>query len=119
MSSLPIGPIVKALNALLSNNVVRLFVLAVASVYTGYTLYPVPDFLNKMFDTSVVFKYLILMLVLAASIFPLDESKTLLVLGIPVLVLCLFELMRKYEQVGSLTGVLGMDCPAEEPVKEE
>ena len=114
MSFIPIGPIVNALNLLLSNNVVRLFVLAVASVCTGYTLYPVPDFLNKMFDTSIIFKYLILMLVLAASIFPLDESKTILVLGVPVLVLCMFEAMRRYESAGSLSGMLGMDCPSKE-----
>ena len=111
-SILPVGPIVVALNSLLQNNVIRMFILAVASVYTGYTLYPVPEFLDQMFYKSVFFKYLILVLVLAASIFPLNESNALLVLGVPVLVLGFFELMRKYESAGSIAGMMGVDCPS-------
>jgi hypothetical protein len=114
MSFIPVSPIANVLNALLSNNMGRLFILAVASVYTGYTLYPVPKFLDNLFYTSNVFKYLILVLVLGASIFPLDESKTMLVLTVPALVLIFFEMLRQYDSSGSLSGMLGLDCPDKE-----
>jgi hypothetical protein len=84
----------QGLNILLRNNVVRLFILTVTSVYAGYTLNPVPFFLKKAFDRSMIFKYLILMFGLAASNFPLDESKTCLAIGVPVIVLFLFEMMK-------------------------
>ena len=111
---LPVNMIARVLNMLLENDMFRLFVLAVASVYTGYTLYPVPKFLDNMFYVSSAFKYLILLLVLSASIYPLDGSKTLMVLVVPLFVLALFELMRRYEKLGSVAGALGLSCDKSE-----
>lgn len=86
------------LNLMLRNDFVRLLILAIMSVYTGYTLYPVPDFLNEIFNTSYVAKYLVLMLVLSASIYPLDSGKVILVLLVPLFVLLLFHFLRAYEK---------------------
>lgn len=104
-------PVVRLLNAFLHNDMFRLFVLAVASVYTGYTLYPVPKFLDDMFYTSNLFKYLILLLVLGASIYPLNDTKTYMIFVVPLLVLLFFQFLRNYEKEGSIIGALNLTCP--------
>jgi len=117
-STIPLNFVSNAINSLLSNNSVRMTILLIASVFTGYTLYPIPAFLNDMFDTSIVFKYFILFFVLVASIYPLDQTKLILAIGVPVVILCFFEIMRNYQQyldkVPSIRTVLGWDCPDHE-----
>lgn len=103
---LMLSSVVQFINTFLQNGTFRVFVLVVTSVFTGYTLYPVPKTLDNMFYVSHVFKYLILMLVLASSMHPLNESSLFLVVVVPVLVLLMFRFLRKYEEKGTLRDAL-------------
>ena len=95
-------PIAQMLNILLSNNTMRFFVLMVTSVYTGYTLYPVPKFLDELFYSSDIFKYLTLMFLLSTSMYPVTSENIYTILLIPGLVLLFFKLLRKYDTTRSL-----------------
>jgi hypothetical protein len=89
------------LNKLFSNDYFRIFIMLVASVYAGYTLQPVPRKLNKMFDTSHFFKYLILFAGSVTALYPLDEKKLAMCVIMPLVVLVVFEMMRRYEKRSS------------------
>jgi hypothetical protein len=98
------------INALLSNDYLRTFLLTVAGVYAGYTLQPVPRKLNKLFDTSTPFKFLILFIMILTAYYPIDNHKVILALLIPILVLTFFEFLRQADDmegedlIGSIKG---------------
>ena len=86
------------LNYLLSNDHIRMFVMLVASVYAGYTLYPVPANLDKMFNESNVFKYFILFFGAVIALYPVNEHSLALCATGPILVLGFFELIRRHNK---------------------
>jgi hypothetical protein len=85
------------LNSTLDNVHFRYAVLVIVSVFAGYTLQPVPKYLNSLFDTSILLKYAIQVLVLATAAYPLNDENIFPVLLAPVVVLGIFELLRKFE----------------------
>jgi hypothetical protein len=63
------------LNYLFKNRTFRMFIFLFASVFLGYTLQPVPEWLNNIFDTSNIAKFLIIFTVGILSFYPLDKEE--------------------------------------------
>lgn len=75
----------------------RMFLLALLSVWMGYILYPLPLSLAYLFHFSPVFKYVVLAMFIAVSVYPLDMNDLWIVLFVPLLILGGFELVRSLE----------------------
>lgn len=103
---LPFSLVSQFINTFLQNRIFRIVVVVITSVFTGYTLYPVPQFLDSMFYTSSLFKYLILMFAIASSMYPLNEQTVLLAVVVPAVVLYTFHFLRKYNEKGNLRDAL-------------
>ena len=84
-------------NKLLENDYFRIFFLLITGVFIGYTLQPVPKWLNNLFDNSVIFKFIVLFIVGAVAVFPLDKYKTFKVALGAITVLFLFYLTRQID----------------------
>lgn len=84
-------------NKLLGNDYFRIFFLLITGVFIGYTLQPVPKWLNYLFDNSIIFKFIILFMVGIIAGHPLDKSKTFKVALGAFIVLFLFYLARQID----------------------
>lgn len=89
--------IARILNVALRSDALRMFILLVSSVMIGYTLQPVPKWLDQYFDHSNILKFLILMGVGLTAVYPLNNSEVILVAALSILVLALFSWFRKID----------------------
>jgi hypothetical protein len=87
------------LNYIFSNNFFRFLALLFASVFAGYILQPVPEWLNNLFNTSNLFKYFILVIVGIITVYPLDEAEIVYIFIGSAIILILFEFMRNFDKV--------------------
>lgn len=86
------------LNSLVSNDYIRMVLFLITGVFMGYTLQPVPEWINTLFKDSQVFKAIILLTIGIIAGYPLESTGKLLVIVIGVVVtLFLFEYARKYK----------------------
>ncbi len=92
---------VETTNNIFSNNYLRVFLLLITGVYMGYTLQPVPKWLNKMFDTSILLKFAILFIAGSISLYPLNNNSLMWVTVGSILTLGLFQYMRKMDETKS------------------
>lgn len=86
--------LVQVLNTSLQSVYVRGFIFMLAGVYMGYTLQPVPEWLNDLFNTSNPFKFVILFFTSIAATYPLNNESVMVALVSSFVVLTLFEVMR-------------------------
>ena len=84
-------------NKSISNDFVRVTLLMLAGVLAGYTLQPVPKWINYYFDNSPVFKYLIILFIGLTAVYPLDKTKFTNVAVGSLIVLILFTVLRKVD----------------------
>jgi len=82
------------LNLILSNSWTRALLFVVSTVFIGYTLQPIPDSLNRLFNTSTLFKFGVIVVCLACTAWPMSDNDILMILVISALTLYVFELMR-------------------------
>lgn len=68
--------ILNSYNQLLSNKYVYIIIFLITTVLIGYTLQPVPLFLNYLFDNSVIFKFVIMFIVVSTYYFSKDNKLT-------------------------------------------
>jgi hypothetical protein len=101
-------------NTLFANDFFRLASLILAGVFAGYTLQPVPRWLNRLFDTSVVFKFFVITVIGITAVYPLNKSKFVNVVISAALLLAIFEVMRGYDK-----PVVEAPQPQEEVVLQE
>lgn len=80
------------------NDFFRLISLLIAGVFAGYTLQPVPKWLNEQFDNNVIFKFAILVVIGITALYPIDEKKFVYIVLTSVITLALFEILRKFEK---------------------
>jgi hypothetical protein len=92
VSSVDIG------NTSLKNDYFRMLILIVSGVFIGYTLQPVPKWLNNLFDTSNVFKFFVLFAVGSIAVYPLNKNNIVWVTTASIGCLYLFHLARLYDQ---------------------
>ena len=81
----------------LHNDYLRTILLLVSSVFIGYTLQPVPKWLNKLFDTSHIFKFLILFTAGCVAVYPVNNNNIKWVVVCSILTLVFFHVARKYD----------------------
>lgn len=87
--------VINSLNSVFSNDLIRYGTIVLTGVYAGYTLQPVPRFLNDLFDNSTLFKLLILLFIGFSNFYPLDATKVQYIVIISIAILLLFNHMRK------------------------
>lgn len=81
-------------NHFFKNDYFRTFLLLISGVFMGYTLQPVPKWLNKLFDTSPLIKFLVLFISGCISVYPLNKNNIILVFVGSVLTLIFFQCAR-------------------------
>lgn len=91
--------IIDNLNHIFANNFFRFLALLFASVFAGYALQPVPQWLNDLFNVSNLFKYFILVIIGITTVYPLDEAEVVYIFIGSAVILILFEFMRKFDKV--------------------
>ncbi len=101
-------------NTLFANDFFRLASLITAGVFAGYTLQPVPRWLNRLFDTSVAFKFLVIVVIGITAVYPVNRTKFIHVVISAALILAIFEVMRGYDK-----PVVEAPKPQEEVVLQE
>jgi hypothetical protein len=84
-------------NNILSMDFVRILLLLLTSVYIGFTLQPVPETLNKLFNNSNLFKFLILFIFGSIALYPLDNKKTINLSMSCIILLYLFNYLRNLD----------------------
>lgn len=87
-----------SVNGALSNDFIRSFLIVVTGVFAGYTLQPVPEWLNNLFDTSHLFKFIVIMIIGMTVLYPLDTPKMASVVGVSALTLLVFFLARRFDE---------------------
>ena len=84
-------------NNILSIDFIRILLLLLTSVYIGYTLQPVPETLNNLFNNSNLFKFLILFICGSTSLYPLDDQKIMYIFISSIIILLLFNYLRNLD----------------------
>ena len=97
-SSIIIEKSVGVNNELLHNDYLRIALLLVTGVFMGYTLQPVPKWLNKLFDTSHTLKFFILFIAGCITVYPVNKNNIIWVGLGSALTLGFFQLARKYDK---------------------
>jgi hypothetical protein len=93
-----INNFVKNINNILSNDYLRVFLLLVTGVYMGYTLQPVPKWLNNMFDTSIILKFMVLFIAGSIALYPINNNSLIWVTVGSILTLAVFQYMRNMDK---------------------
>lgn len=75
-----------------------MFLLLISGVFAGYTLQPVPKWLNNLFDTSNILKFSVLFVGGAISVYPLTQENIITVTLCSVIILFLFQMARNYDK---------------------
>ena len=85
-------------NIFLKNNYLRIILLLVTGVFMGYTLQPVPKWLNNMFDTSHTLKFFVLFIAGCIAVYPVNKNNIVWVFMGSLGTLYLFYLFRLYDK---------------------
>lgn len=97
----PDGPatyfLTKSANKFLNIEILRYIILIVSSVFMGYTLQPVPEWLNNLFNTSYILKFSIMVAAAMVALYPLDDNEVSYIFIGSFLSLLLFMIFRKVE----------------------
>lgn len=83
------------INKLLDNLYLKTFLIILTGIYAGYTLQPVPKWLNNLFDTNLIFKFIIILIIGLTMLHPIDKNKLMVIIICTVLILGLFEFFKK------------------------
>lgn len=89
-----INKLVILLNNIFKNNYIRFVLLLCSSVFMGYTLQPVPQWLNNLFNTSNILKFLVLFISGCTTLYPIDKNNIVWIIFGSILTLVLFEYAR-------------------------
>jgi len=84
-------------NYLFKSDRLRLSLLLIISIFLGYTLQPVPKLLNKIFNNSMTFKFLIIFMLGLLTVYPLDINELYIIFYSTIAILLIFELLRLYD----------------------
>ena len=88
--------IILNINKIFNNDFIRLFCSILTGIYAGYTLQPVPHWLNTLFNKSQLFKFIIIMIIGITAVYPIDKNKLINITLSATIILMLFEFFRKF-----------------------
>ena len=83
------------INTALSNKHTYAFFTLFSGIFLGYTLQPVPNWLNDIFNTNQLFKYFVIVIVGLTVTYPVDKTEFIAIIIIAAVILVLLELMRE------------------------
>lgn len=106
-------------NWILRNDFIRIFLLIALNVAIGYTFQPVPKWVNNLFDTSTLFKFVIMFVLGCVSVYPLNATNLLWVLVCTVVVLLFMAGLRKLDKKEAEIKTEVSAEPKKEPVVEQ
>lgn len=87
--------IINIINKILDNTLIKTFLIILTGIYAGYTLQPVPKWLNNLFDNNLIFKFIIILIIGLTILHPIDMNKLIIIIICTILILGLFEYFRK------------------------
>ena len=90
---------VKSVNNTFSNDFFKLFSLLLTGIFAGYTLQPVPKWLNKLFDSSHIFKFFIIFVIGITSVYPINKNKISNIFISSVVILVIFSVFRYIDTI--------------------
>ena len=90
--------IVDTINDVFSNDLVRLFLIILTGIVAGYTLKPVPKWLDNLFNTSYILKFIIIQTFGILVVYPINKSKLINIILITLMILILFEIFRNIDK---------------------
>ena len=70
----------------------------ISGVFIGYTLEPIPKTLEKLFKTSIIFKFIILFITACIYVYPLNRQHIINIVICSILALVIFEGIRIYDK---------------------
>jgi hypothetical protein len=92
-----IEKIVTINNNIFSNDYIRTFVIIISGVFIGYTIQPIPKWLNNIFDNSQLFKFFVLFYTGAIALYPLTKDKIKWIIVSVLVIMYLFRVFRNYK----------------------
>lgn len=98
LSNILIDKTVEYNNYFLKNEYVRIILLIISSVLVGYTLQPIPKWLNNLFDNSKIFNFFILFLAGTITVYPVNKNNLMCVTIGSILALILFQSARNLDK---------------------
>ena len=94
------------LNILFENIYLKSLLFLLSSVFVGYTLQPVPEWLNHLFNTSIILKFFILFISYVSIFNPMDSKKILISFDCCISILILFEISRRKDVEKKMKKIL-------------
>jgi hypothetical protein len=90
---------IKTVNNTFSNDFFKLISLLLTGIFAGYTLQPVPKWLNKLFDNSNIFKFIIIFTIGITSVYPINKDKISNIFISSVVILVIFSVFRYIDTI--------------------
>jgi hypothetical protein len=90
---------IKTVNNTFSNEFFKLISLLLTGIFAGYTLQPVPKWLNKLFDNSNIFKFFIIFTIGITSTYPINKDKISNIFISSVIILVIFSVFRYIDEI--------------------
>ena len=85
-------------NNYLKNDYLRIYLLLITGVFMGYTLQPVPKWLNNMFDISHTLKFFVLFIAGCIAVYPVNKYNIMWVAVGSILTLIIFHTARQFDE---------------------
>ncbi len=93
-------------NILLANIYLRSLLFMLSGVFMGYTLQPVPEWVNHLFNTSQILKFCVLFLTIVATFYPMDPTEMAISFVCCALTLILFQIARRKDVEKKMKKIL-------------
>jgi hypothetical protein len=74
-------------------------------VLGGYTLLPLPRWLQYQFENSNVFKFFILVIIGVTALWPINGQKLQHIIATAIIILLFFHLLRSFDEKGPIEMV--------------
>lgn len=94
------------LNILFENIYLKNLLFLLSGILMGYTLQPVPEWLNHLFNTSIILKFIILFISCISILHPMDSEKIIISFVCCTLTLILFEISRRKDVEKKMKKIL-------------
>ena len=85
---------IKQINNILDNEFIKLLLVLISGTFMGYTLNPVPVWLNDLFDNSNIFKVLILIIIGITTLHPINSNSLSIVIITSIFTILLFNMLH-------------------------
>ena len=104
--------VVNSINRVLDHKFLNMVLFLITGVFMGYTLQPVPKWLNDTFNNSFIFKVVILIIIALLAQHKLESrSQILLIVAASVFVMVIFEMFRRQQEQESEKVVDNTEAP--------